>query len=166
MVMSVSRMGVISACTLGLLLTTGAVQAGAGNRAHVLQFRLVHIQNQGWTGPYWNRHTNPPTPAPPGEQAHITGIVLNNVEQFGQPANARVGRILLDCTVFTSAGDGLCVGIVHLPDGYFTIAGNGPFVDASVRYYAVTGGIGPYAIAHGQMKTIRATEVATVTLYS
>ena len=167
--MSTGRMVVLSACMFSLFLTTGIVQAGAGDSTRVirvLQFRLVQIQNEGWTGPYWNRHTTPPTPVPVGEESHLSGIVLNNVAQFGKAANARVGRFLLDCTVVTRAGDGFCVGIVHVPDGFFTIAGNGPFVDASVRRYAITGGIGPYALSHGQMKTIRATEVATVTLYS
>ncbi len=167
--MSVRRMRVLAACMFALVLTTGVVQAGAADSTQglrVLQFRLVHIQNEGWTGPYWNRHTTPPTPVPVGEEAHLSGIVLNNVAQFGKAANARVGRLLLDCTVVTRAGDGFCVGILHVPDGFFTIAGNGPFVDATVRHYAITGGIGPYALARGQMKTIRATEVATVTLYS
>ena len=167
--MSASRFGMLTACMLALVFTTGVGQAGTGGSTRVLrvlQLRLVHIQNQGWTGPYWNRHTNPPTPPPVGEQAHLAGIVFNNTAQFGQAANARVGRFLLDCTVLTRAGDGLCVGIVHVPDGFFTIAGNGPFLDASVRHYAITGGVGPYAIARGQMSTTRATEVARVTLYS
>jgi hypothetical protein len=157
-------MGLLIAGVFALVLVTGAAQAGAGVSPRVLQFKLVNVQNQGWTGPYWNRHTTPPTPAPVGEQAHLTGVVLNNIPQFGKAANAQVGRFLLECTIVTPAGDGMCNGIVHVPDGFFTIAGNGPFLDVSVRHYAVTGGIGPYAVAHGQMKTIRATEVAVVTL--
>ena len=164
-----SRFGALAVCMLALVFMIGAGQAGAGGSTkalRVLQFKLVHIQNQGWTGPYWNRDTNPPTPPPVGEQSHVTGVVLNNVAQFGHAANARVGRLLLDCTVSTVAGDGFCVGIVHVPDGFFTIAGNGPFVDTNVRHYAITGGIGSYAIARGQMTTTRSTEVATVTLYT
>ena len=42
-------------------------------------------------------------------------------------ANARFGLIVLDCTVLTRAGDGLSVGIVYVPDGFVTIAGNWTF---------------------------------------
>jgi hypothetical protein len=164
--MSATRFGALTACVLALVLMIGAAQAGAGGATRVLQLRLVELHNEGWTGPYWNRHTSPQTAPPVGEQAHIAGIVVNNVAQFGHSTNARVGRLGLDCTVLTKAGDGLCVGIVHVPDGFFTISGNGPFVDASVRHYAITGGIGPYANARGEMTTYRIGELAMVAFNS
>ena len=151
------RFGALGVCLFALVLTTGVGQAGAGGsnfKLRVLQLRLVRIENQGWTGPYWNNDTSPPTPPPVGEEAHFAGLVFNNAAEFGKAANARVGRFLLDCTVSTEAGDGFCVGIVHVPDGFFVIAGNGPFVDASVRHYAVTGGVGAYSTSRGQMTTI------------
>ena len=41
--------------------------------------------------------------------------------------------------------------IVHVPDGYLTISGNGGFVDGRVDHYAITGGVGPYANDRGQV---------------
>ena len=153
--MSVRRFGVLTACTVGLVLMIGVVQAGAAAPTRVLKLNLVHVQF---------RLIYPP--APIGETAYFTGIVFNNAAQFGKPANARVGRLLLECTVFAAPPeDGVCTGIVHVPDGFFTIEGNGPYATSSVRHYAITGGVGPYANVRGEMTTTRAG-AAQVTLYS
>jgi hypothetical protein len=157
--MSRTRFGVLIACVLGLIITIGVAQAAATGSNRALKLQLVHVTYK-WTGPYWNRHTNPPTPPPIGETAMYTGIVHNNAAQFGKAANARVGRILFQCTVLTEPTDGLCTGIVHVPDGFFTIAGNGPFMPATVRHYAITGGVGRYANERGVFTTTRSVSGA------
>lgn len=162
--MSARRFGAVLVCLFGIGLASGVAQAGAAGPARVLALRLSHVQVV-WTGPSWNRDTNPPTPPPIGEQAQITGLVYNEAAQFGKAGNAQVGRIVLSCTVVAIPTDGLCAGMIHVPDGFFTIAGNGPFVGANVRRYAITGGIGPYANARGELKTSGAGD-ASVILYS
>jgi hypothetical protein len=157
------RLGIVMVGMLGLVLMLGAPSAGAAGPTRVLKLQLSHVQGQ-WTGPYWNRHTTPETPPPVGEQVNVTGLVVNDAVLFGKATGARVGRILLECTVLAES-DGLCTGIVHVPDGFFTIAGNGPFSKATLRHYAITGGSGAYANARGEMTTNR-TGGAKVVVYA
>ena len=93
-----------------------------------------------------------PSSFPPvGAREEFTGLLYNDVPQFGKPYSVRIGRILVDCAVLTEAPDGLCTGIAHVPDGYFIFAGNGPFTPTLTRHYAITGGVGPYADARGEI---------------
>jgi hypothetical protein len=162
--MSLRRLASLVSCLLVSVFALAAVQAGAAGPTRVLKLSLANVHFK-WTGEYWNAHTNPPTPPPIGEQVHFTGVVYNGAAQFGKAAKARVGRIVIDCTVVAIPTDGLCTGIVHVPDGFFTIAGNAPFTKPNVRHYAITGGIGPYVSARGELTTTRAGS-ATVALYS
>ena len=93
--------------------------------------------------------------------------------QFGKPSGAKVGHVLLQCTVLLvdvpqQTIDGICSGIAHVPDGFFTFGGNGGFTNGHVSYYDITGGVGPYANDRGQIKVVNAangSSNATVTLY-
>src|SRR5262245_26780636 len=85
-----------------------------------------------------------------GSHFAITLSLFNQGRQYGKPTGARVGRMLIDCTVLAEKPDGLCNGIAHVPDGFFTFSGSGPFTRAKVKHWAITGGIGPYAV-DGQM---------------
>jgi hypothetical protein len=98
-----------------------------------------------------------------GSRFAITATLSNRGRQFGKPDGARVGRMLIDCTVLSDLPDGLCSGIAHLPDGYFTFSGSGPFSRAKVKRWAITGGVGTYN-GWGQMfvRTGSAGSVAAV----
>ncbi len=157
--MSRTRFGALIACALGLIISVGVGQASATGPNRTLRLHLENVTYQ-WTGPYWNRDIDPVPPV--GETAMLTGIVANTAAQFGKTADARVGRILLECTVLAEPTDGLCTGIVHVPDGFFTIAGNGPFVPATARHYAITGGVGFYASERGEFTTSRSTSGAVI----
>ena len=85
-----------------------------------------------------------------GSRAILSAHLYNRTARFGKPTGTAVGRLLLDCTVLAVPTDGNYTGLVHLPNGFFLIGGNGPFV-VSPRHYAITGGVGPYATARGQV---------------
>ena len=158
--MSAKRLAVLSSSTLAAALIFGAAQAGAAGSTTVLKFRNG---NQTAVGVGFNINSNA---APPiGSQYVVTITLLNAAPQFGKPTGARIGRVLLDCTILsvsTANGDGICSGIAHVPDGYFTFGGSGSFGNG---YFAITGGVGPYAQARGEIKTTHG-HGATVTLYT
>jgi hypothetical protein len=162
--MSAKRLGVLSGSLLVVVLLLGAVQAGAAGSTLVLKFRNG---NQTQAGVGFN--VNDPNATPPIGSSYVVTIVLHNaVAQLGKPSGARVGRVLLDCTILsvsTPNGDGICSGIVHLPDGYLTFGGNGGFSTAKAGYFAITGGVGAYAKDRGEIMTTHGHR-ATVTLYS
>jgi len=163
--MSAKRLGVLTACALGLVLMIGVVQAGAQGSTTVLKFRSAS-QTDAAVGFNINDQNAVP---PVGSQFIVHVVLTNAAPQFGKPIGARVGRVLLDCTFLTSAGfnggDGICSGIAHVPNGYITFDGNGGFGNGNVHYYAITGGVGPYANDRGQIRTSNGGG-ATVTLYS
>jgi hypothetical protein len=157
------RLGVLTACVLGFLLVLGVVQAGAAGSTQVLKFRNGK-QTQAAVGFNLNSNAAPPV----GSSYIVTLTLLNGAPQFGKPVGAQVGRVLLDCTILSlsgPSGDGICSGIAHVPNGYFTFGGNGAFSNSKAGYYAITGGVGAYANARGQIKTTHGNG-ATVTLYT
>jgi hypothetical protein len=147
--MSVKRLGLLTVGALGLALTLGAAQGGAVGSPGVVALYAPHVQLT-WLMP--GRESGPATGAATtiGSQAILSARLYNRTIQFGKPTGSTVGRLLLDCTVLNVPTDGNCTGIVHLPNGFFLIGGNGPFV-VSPRHYAITGGVGPYATARGQV---------------
>lgn len=160
--MSLKRLGTLIACALGAVLVTGVLQATASGPKRVLEFGEIHI-NVTQIGFVANSTTIPPV----GAKELFTGLLINHGSQFGKPKGAVVGRILLDCTVLTEAPDGICTGIAHVPDGFFTFAGNGAFTGLIVKQYAITGGVGAYANDRGELKTTAITigrQLAQVTL--
>jgi hypothetical protein len=160
--MSVSRLGVLTVCLLGLVSTAGVVQASAGGPTQVLMF---HSGKQTQTAVGFNINSN--TAPPVGSQYIITVVLHNAAPQFGKPTGAQIGRALIDCTFLSVSapnGDGICSGIAHLPDGYVTFGGNGGFSNSKHGYWAVTGGVGHYAHDRGQLRTGGGT--AVLTLYS
>ena len=154
--MSVNRLGLLTACALGLALTLAAAQ-GSAARAPSVALYAPHV-SLTWIMP--GREAGPATGAAStiGSSAILSARVYNLSPQFGKPARTAVGRLLLQCTVLDVPTDGNCTGIVHLPNGFFLIGGNGPFVP-SPRHYAITGGIGAYAGASGEL-TITTTPKA------
>ena len=146
--MSRKRLGVLTAGALGLVLMIGVVQAEAAGSTKVLKF---HDGSQTQLGLGFNINSNA---APPiGSQYVVMITLLNGAPQFGKPTGARIGRVLVDCTILSAStpnGDGICSGIAHVPNGYFTFGGNGSFGNG---YFAITGGVGPYANARGEIKT-------------
>ena len=145
--MTAKRLGMLAVYVLGLVFTLGAAQAGATGSPRVLKLIDHHIV----ATPVGFSESSSAIP-PIGAREVFTGLLLSDVPEFGKPVGAAVGHILLDCTVLTETPDGLCTGIAHVPDGFFTFAGNGPFTNTTVRYYAITGGVGPYAQARGELK--------------
>jgi hypothetical protein len=156
------RLGVLSACVLGLVLMIGVGQADAQGSTQVLKFHNGHMAYAA-VGFNINSNATPPV----GSQYIITLALYNATPQFGKPTGARIGRVLLDCTILsvnTANGDGNCTGIAHVPDGYFLFGGSGSaFNNAKYGYWAITGGVGPYANDRGQLKTGGGTAVATLT---
>jgi hypothetical protein len=166
--MSVKRLGMLAGCTLGLVLTMGVVQASAQGSTTVLKFADSATQFEGIGFDASNPNAIPPVGASEVVLIHLR----NAAEQFGKPAGAIVGRVLLDCTVLVvnpSGLDGLCNGIAHVPNGFFTFGGNGGLSNAHVNYFDITGGVGPYANDRGEIKVVNSPNggsAATVTLSS
>jgi hypothetical protein len=156
------RLGVLGVFALGLTLMIGVVQAGAQGSTQVLKFHQGN-QTQAAVGFNINSNATPPV----GSQYIITLALYNAAPQFGRPTGARIGRALLDCTILsvnTANGDGNCTGILHVPDGYLTFGGSGSaFDNAKYGYWAITGGVGPYANDRGQLRTGGGTAIATLT---
>lgn len=159
--MTLRRLAGLTGCLVGLGLMVGVVQAGANGSTQVLKF---YSKGQT-TGIGFNVNSNA---APPlGANFVISGPLKNIGTQFGKPSGAIVGHFLLECTVLSETAeslDGLCNGIAHVPNGYITFGGNGPFAATKTNYYAITGGVGPYANDRGEIKSLNS--VATVTLSS
>ena len=160
------RLAVLSAAVVGVVLIFGVVQAGAAGPTKVLKF-------EDTPGTFTPIGFNPNTLPPVGSRYVITVRLKNDGVQFGKPSGATVGRVLVECTVLAivtaETADGNCFGIAHVPDGFFTFQGNGPLTNAKVNYWAITGGIGPYANARGQIKVTNhadGTSAAVVSLYS
>jgi hypothetical protein len=165
--MLVKRLGLFTVCALGLVLMVGGVQAGAAGSPRVLKF---YDPPGVSTTVGFNANSNA---APPIGASQVVQVVLENVgSQFGKPSGTKVGRGLLDCTILAvnpPNGDGVCSGIAHVPNGYFTFGGNGIFQNNKVNLWAITGGVGPYANARGQIavkNNANGSSVATVTLYT
>ena len=165
--MYVKRLGVLTACVLGLVLMIGVVQAGAQGSPVVLRFTDSGSQASGV-----GFNANDPNAIPPVGASYIITIHLKNaVAQFGKPAGAVVGRVLIDCTVLVvnvPVIDGVCSAIAHVPNGYFTFGGSGAFNNSRVNYWDITGGVGPYANDRGEIKVVNNANggsAATVTLY-
>ena len=166
--MAIKWLGVLSGGLCGLALSIGVMPAAAAGATRVLKFYNPPGQA---TGVGFN--ANDPNAIPPLGSSIEIRVRLENVgSQFGKPGGATVGRALLECRVMTDYSvtgtvDGICNGIAHVPDGFFTFTGNGGFSNARVNLYAVTGGVGPYANDRGQIKVVNnkdGSSVATVTL--
>jgi hypothetical protein len=158
--MSGKRLGVLTGSVLGLVLMIGVVQAGAAGSTQVLKFRNGQ-QSQVGVGFNINSNATPSI----GSSFVVRITLINAAPQFGKPVGATVGRVLLECTILSVSspnGDGICSGIAHVPDGYFTFGGSGGFGNG---YFAITGGVGPYAHDRGEIKTSNG-HGATVTLIS
>jgi len=151
----------VLASLVGLVAMVCVSQAGAQGSTAVLKF---HSANQTFTGVGFNINSNA---APPiGSQYVVTLTLVNAAPQFGKPAGAKVGRVLLDCTILSlnmPNGDGICSGIAHVPNGYLTFDGNGPFSTSKHQHYAITGGVGPYANDRGQIRSGGGTAIVTLT---
>jgi hypothetical protein len=168
--MSAKRLVVLGVCVLGFVQMIGVAQASAAGSTRVLRF---FDADSSVTGVGFN--ANDPNAIPPIGGSIVITLHLKNIgSQFGKPSGTTVGRVLLDCTVLAvdpsaQTLDGVCSGIAHVPDGYFTFGGNGGFGSGRVNYYAITGGVGPYANDRGQIKVVNnknGSSVATVALSS
>ena len=166
--MSGKRFGVLTACAIGLLLVIGVVQAGAAGSTQVLKFNSPPSQEAA-IGFSENSNAFPPV----GGSIALRVVLRNAVSQFGKSAGATVGRVIIQCVVLfevtAQSGDGICNGIAHLPNGFVTIEGNGAFSNNPVNYWAITGGVGPYANDRGSIQVTNhknGTSSAVVTLTS
>jgi hypothetical protein len=147
--MDAKRMGVSCGCVGGLVLMIGAVQAGAAGSTQVLKF-----ENSAGVQTAIGFNANSNTPPPIGASQVISVVIRNAVPQFGKPAGAAVGHVHIICTVLSvgaQAADGTCNAIAHVPNGYFTFGGDGLFQNNRVNLWAITGGVGPYAFARGEI---------------
>jgi hypothetical protein len=155
------RFAVLGACVFGLAAATGAAQAGSGAAGSPQTIALTGKNVLlTWILPGGEK-TSPNAAAEIGSTAALSARLYNRTSQFGKGTGMAVGRILLSCTVLRNPPDGNCTGIVHLPNGYFLIGGNGPFVP-SPREYAITGGVGPYATARGEVTITTAANRTSV----
>jgi hypothetical protein len=164
------RIGVITSIGVGLLLALGAATAGARSTATVLRF---HDGNSSFTGVGFD--ANDPNAVPTLGDSYVIRIRLENIgQQFGKPTGTIVGRVLINCSVLYSDPssqtlDGICNGIAHIPNGFLTFEGNAVFNNTQVDHWAITGGIGPYQNARGQINVVNhknGTSDATVMLSS
>ena len=163
------RLGMLSSCGIALLLIVGVAQAAASSPTRVLNFYDTAGVDTLIGG-------SPGSKAlPPIGGEDILTLRLQNVgTQFGKPTGTTIGRALLTCTVMLvdrtrRTYDGNCFGIAHVPDGFFTFEGNGALGKHPIAYYAITGGVGAYADARGQIKVVGhvdGSSSSTVMLYS
>lgn len=161
------RLGVLCGVALGLILVTGALQAGAAGSPTVLKFA-----DSPSTAVGIGFNANDPNAIPPiGSSIDIQLHLRNAAAQFGKPIGAIVGRVILQCTVLSENSpediDGICSGIAHVPNGFFTFGGNGGFSNLKVNYFDITGGVGPYADDRGEIVVVNhanGSSSATVTL--
>ena len=161
--MSVFAVGAVAALGAAPLAwaphpVTGVPLTGPGE--FVRHFQLVDVRTTGIG--YDASAVSAPTV---GSRFVITASLSNRRRLYGRPFGATVGRLLIECTVLTDAPDGLCDGIAHLPDGYFTISGSGPFGTAKVKRWAITGGVGPYN-GWGQMFVTTTSAGSFAAVYS
>ncbi len=166
--MFVKRLGVLSGSLLGAAVMFGTTPAGATGPAKVLKF-----ENSAATVTLVGASTDPNTAPPIGASEVIALVLRNSGAQFGKPSGTAVGHVLIQCTVLSvnpPNGDGVCSGIAHVPNGYFTFGGDGIFQNnAKPNHWAITGGVGPYSNDRGQIKVVNhsnGTSSATVTLSS
>jgi hypothetical protein len=153
-------------CGIALVLIVGVVQAGARNPTRVLRFYdTVGVDTL----------VGSPSGKPTlGGQDILTLRLLNVGTQFGKPKGTSIGRALMTCTVMLvdrtrGTYDGNCFGIAHVPGGFFTFEGNGALGKHRIAYYAITGGVGAYADARGQIKVVghqNGSSSSTVMLHS
>ena len=165
--MFATRSGVIGACVLGLVLTVAALPAQASAPTQVLKFNDAAGSSTGF-GFDINSDALPPL----GGRFAITVQLQNGVAQFGKPSGATVGRAVLDCSILSEPTsqevDGTCYGIAHVPNGFITFVG-WPYAGNGTQHYAITGGVGPYATARGQITSVdqkNGRSLVTVDLYS
>jgi hypothetical protein len=102
---------------------------------------------------------------PVGSRFAVTYVLVNGELAFGKSSGARVGRILIECTVLAETPDGMCDGIAHLPDGFITFSGNGPFTRSKVEHWAITGGVGAYANVRGEITVTTVPGGANAVVY-
>jgi hypothetical protein len=161
------RLGALCCIASVVVLAAGALQAGATGSATVLRFADSPSAAVGI-----GFNANDPNAIPPiGSSIDIQLRLRNATAQFGKAAGAIVGRVLLQCTVLAENSpndiDGICSGIAHVPNGFFTFGGNGGFSNARINYFDITGGVGPYADERGQITVVNHANggsSATVTL--
>jgi len=155
------RLALVGACVFGLVFATAAAQAGSGAAGSPKVIALSgHHVLLTWILPGAQKST-PNAAEEIGSTAVLSVRLYNRTTQFGKTTGTAVGRMLLQCTVLNNPPDGNCTGIVHLPNGYFLIGGNGPFVP-SPRFYAITGGVGPYAAARGQVTITTTPDLTSI----
>jgi hypothetical protein len=148
--MTMKRLPALVAASLCLLVVP--VVASAGTAASPQSVALVaHGVLVTWLSPS-GQGTIGEAKSTVGSRVILSARLYNRTAQFGKAPGVAVGRLLLDCTVLNIPADGNCTGIVHLPNGFFLIGGNGPF-KPTPRLYAIVGGIGPYASARGEVET-------------
>lgn len=167
--MLAKRLGALTGVVLGVVLLSGVVQAGAATPWKVLKF---YNPPAAETAIGFNENSNSP---PPVGAQQVIQVVLQTVgSEFGKTSGTKIGHVVIDCEVLSvnltaQTLDGTCSGIAHVPDGYFTFGGDGIFQNGHTNYWAITGGVGPYANDRGEIKVVNNTNgssVDTVTLSS
>jgi hypothetical protein len=145
-----NRFGALVAGVFTLALTVGAIQAGAQGSTQVLKFNNA-AGHQTAIG--FSFSSNAPVAI--GSSVAQSVVLQNGAAQFGKSVGATVGHVLIQCVVLAELSsqsyDGICNGIAHVPNGYITFEGNGIFSNSSVNYWAITGGVGPYANDRGEI---------------
>ena len=165
--MFVIRLAFSGACLLVLVLAVAVLPAAASAPSQVLKFNDPAGTATGF-GFDINSNTLPPV----GARFAITVHLQNGVTQFGKPSGATVGRAVLDCSILAEPTseelDGTCYGIAHVPNGFITFVG-WPYAGNGTQHYAITGGVGPYATARGEITSVdqkNGRSLVTVNLYS
>ena len=156
--MSTKRLGWIAASTALALSAVGTTSASAARPTFSppppgpVHFQLAKVRE---TGVGFTLSSNPNAPLPAlrvGSNFTLTAVVVAPGAGVGTPG-VQIGRVLIECVVITAAPDGICTGIFHLPNGFLSVSGNGPFTKSKVKRWAVTGGVGvgQYADARGDI---------------
>jgi hypothetical protein len=96
------------------------------------------------------RFIAPPEPTL-GDRMLFTSALYNHESAFGKPAGARVGHAEGVCTVTSNKPPAVqCTFTAHVPNGQFVAMGDGD-PGGHVSRWAIVGGLGAYASAHGTL---------------
>jgi len=124
------------------LASAGAVSA-APRAAAPRTFTVLSVQKQFTTVPQISK-TSPPRI---GDRMIFNDVDYNRVAQFGKPAGARIGTTDNLCTI-VSMSELQCTLVAHVPTGALVATGS-VNVNSHVTNFAITGGVGSFAGAHG-----------------
>jgi hypothetical protein len=164
--MGTKRLALVVAGGAVLASVFGTTAAWAPLPAFASPPEIYKVTNLRMTGVGFMLTSDPAVvQLPVGSRFVVTALLLNgNSEQFGKKIGTPVGRLRVECTAISDKPDGYCSGVVHVPGGFFVIAGSAPFSRSKSTRWAVIGGVGPYVQRPAEFFVDKGARGTTATL--